>query len=207
MKLNKNQIIILGAGGHAKVIASSLLRQRKKNILFVSEKVQKNSYFSSFKQISEKIFLASKFKNSNIYLGIGIVIKNNKRNQIIKKYLKHGLVFKKLIDKDAKIGLKVNIKDGVQILRGCQIGENVLINKNCIINTMSIIEHDVVIEENCHIAPGSIILGGAHICRDTFIGAGSIILQGVKIGSNSIIAAGSIVNKNLPKKSYHLMKK
>lgn len=72
---------------------------------------------------------------------------------------------------------------------------------------MSIIEHDVVIEENCHIAPGSIILGGAHICRDTFIGAGSIILQGVKIGSNSIIAAGSIVNKNLPKKSYHLMKK
>jgi UDP-perosamine 4-acetyltransferase len=207
MKKKSKANVILGAGGHAKVILSSLLRLGKKVDYLIDDKIKLDSYFENYKSINEKNFFSFKDNNVNIFLGIGITTKKNNREKIIKKFKNKGLIFKQVIDKDVKLGLNIKIMSGAQIMRGCHIGENVLINQNSIINTMSIIEHDVEIGENSHVAPGSIILGGVKIGKNTFIGAGSIIFQGVKIGADSIIAAGSIVSKNLENKSFFMKKK
>lgn len=207
MKKKSKANVILGAGGHAKVILSSLLRLGKKVDYLIDDKIKLDSYFENYKSINEKNFFSFKDNNVNIFLGIGITTKKNNREKIIKKFKNKGLIFKQVIDRDVKLGLNIKIMSGAQIMRGCHIGENVLINQNSIINTMSIIEHDVEIGENSHVAPGSIILGGVKIGKNTFIGAGSIIFQGVKIGADSIIAAGSIVSKNLENKSFFMKKK
>ena len=207
MKKKIKTNVILGAGGHAKVILSSLLRLGLKVDYLIEDKIKHDSYFEKYEFLNEKKFLSFRNNNINLFLGIGITVKENNRKKIIKKFKNKGLIFKQVIDKDVKLGLNVKIMEGVQIMRGCHIGENVEINQNSVINTMSIIEHDVEIGENSHIAPGSIILGGAKIGKNTFVGAGSIILQGIKIGTDSIIAAGSIVNKNLENKSFFIKKK
>ena len=96
MNAKKKINIIIGAGGHTKVIMSSLLRSKKKNFYLIDDKIKKKSYLSKYKNINEKKFLLRKNKNLDLYLGIGITIKDNKRTKVIKRYLKSGFTFKKL---------------------------------------------------------------------------------------------------------------
>lgn len=94
------------------------------------------------------------------------------------------------------------------------IGNNVSINRGCILNAAG----EISILDDVLIGPEVIIYSQNHIYKsleikineqgyikssvlikeNVWIGARSIILPGVKIGCNSIIGAGSIVTKDVP---------
>ena len=48
-------------------------------------------------------------------------------------------------------------------MHGAIIQPGARIGNNCIINTNSVIEHDVVVEDNCHISTKAIINGNSVI--------------------------------------------
>ena len=91
------------------------------------------------------------------------------------------------------------------------IGENVFINYNCIMLSMSkiTIGNNVLIGPNVVLTPAthSISASKRHngagyaedivISDDVWIGANSVICPGVKIGKGAIIAAGAVVNKSV----------
>ncbi len=90
------------------------------------------------------------------------------------------------------IGKSVWIHDGVKIGANAQIGNNVVIRFNSIIN------HDNVIEDFVFISPGVVLAGRVRIKRNTFIGSGAVVLPNKTIGENSIVGAGSVVIKDIP---------
>lgn len=99
------------------------------------------------------------------------------------------------------------------------IGDNVSINRNCVINAGG----GVFIHNNVLIGPNVIIYSQNHKFRDiskpiidqgysrkkvvieegVWIGAGCIILPGVNIGKNSIIPAGSVIRNDVPKSTIY----
>ena len=89
------------------------------------------------------------------------------------------------------------INEGTIVMHITNIGPNASVGRNCIINTGSIIEHDVKIGDHCHIATGCKINGNVSISNNCFIGSGSIIKEGVKIQSGKIIPMGSVIKKNV----------
>ena len=68
---------------------------------------------------------------------------------------------------------------------------------NTIVNTGSIIEHEVRIGDNSHIAPHATVCGRTEIGNNVFCGAGSVIINNVKVCDDVIIGAGAVVKEDI----------
>ncbi len=77
--------------------------------------------------------------------------------------------------------------NGVIIMHGCKIGENVLVN------TGAQIDHECIIGDHCVRSPGAILCGNVTLGEECEIGAGSIIVQGVSLSAFTRVPAGSLV--------------
>ena len=78
-------------------------------------------------------------------------------------------------------------------MHGSIINAGSKIGDHNILNSKSLIEHDVEIGNFCHLATGTIINGHCKINDDTFIGSGSVLKQGIIIKKKSLIAMSSII--------------
>lgn len=198
------EIVIIGAGGHAKVIIDIIL-QRKKNLN--DNLLIKGILDDSFSENEEKdlfgIPIIGKVNkvlelSSNIYYVIAIG-NNGIRKKISQNYKK--LKYITLIHPRAIIGENVSIGIGTVLMAGSIINSHTKIGKHCIINTGSIIEHDNIIEDYVHISPNVTLCGGVSIGQKSWIGAGATLIQGIKIEEKCIVGAGSVVIRNIKKMS------
>lgn len=86
---------------------------------------------------------------------------------------------------------------GVAIMRGAVVSTDVALADLVIVNGGAVIEHDCVIEEAAHVAPGCALGGGVVVGKRTLVGIGSSVIPRVKIGSDVIVGAGSAVVRDV----------
>ena len=192
------KIIIIGGGGHAKVIISIL---RKMNSYIIEGYIDKKKSgdligipYLGADQLLPKLF--DKGIN-NAVLGIGQIKSSIPRKNIYKNLIKIGYNLPPIISPDSIINEGVNIDIGTVIMDGSIIGCCSNIGKLCIINTNSSIDHDCQISDFTHIAPGVTISGNVKVGKNVLIGTGANIIQNIEIANNSIISAGSCVLKSI----------
>ncbi len=192
--MSKN-VIILGAGGHAKVIADIIEKSGDKIIGFLDNKDElQNNIIYNNKKVIGKIDRETTEKYRNEYyfiIGIGC---NKIRKDIANKY---NLNWYTAIHPNAIIANEVQINEGSVIMAGAIINVSTKIGKHCIINTKSSIDHDNLLEDFVHISPGATLAGTVHIKEGTWIGAGATIINNIIVEKNNIIGAGSLVIKNI----------
>ena len=193
-------VIILGAGGHAKVVISTLLLLRKQVIgITEADKQKQGDYISKIPILGDDEAIL-KYKPDEIELvnGIGSIGLPESRMELFQKFKKRGYNFASIIHPSALIMNDVEIKEGVQIMAGVIIQTGCSIGVNTIINTGSIVDHDCKVDDHIHIAPGVTISGGVHIGSITHIGTAATIIQGLDIGENCVVGAGAVVINNIP---------
>ena len=195
----KNFNILIGAGGHAKVILDILSSKQIKIDLIVAPKIDKS--YEPFKKIehheNDDKVLDYQATEVSLINGLGFIPGDNKRKYIYEKFTDIGYKFLTIISNDAIISETATICNGVQIFPGSIINANSYVGSNSIINSGSIIGHDSKMGDNSHIAPGATIAGNVVCEDDVFIGAGATIINDLLIGRGSLIGAGSMVNKNI----------
>ena len=193
-----NSIIIVGAGGHARVVIDAV-RLNKLDIhgiidINYSEKSERiNGYplvggFDYLDHINPK--------NYDIVIAIG---DNDKRDKYFSKVVKLGFNLPNIAHPTSILSKYVTIGKGVFINSGVIINSMARIGDNTIINTGAIIEHEVIIGKNCHICPGVKLTGRVHIGRNTFIGIGTSVIDHIMINENVTIGAGSVIINNIDK--------
>lgn len=194
-------IVIIGAGGHAKVIADIILKREelldeKINIIgFLDDGYKKLEYKDIFDIpiLGDTTLIKDLEKEYSYIIGIG---NNEIREKISSKFM--NLRYHTAIHPSAIIGKDVSIGEGTVVMANVVINSGTTIGKHCILNTGSILEHDNIIENCCHISPNSTLCGTVRVEKNTWIGAGSVIIQNKKIGENSVIGAGSVIIKDIP---------
>ena len=188
------QIIMLGAGGHGKVLhalanAAGLKIQGVCDPLLSREEITTWRGIPTFEEKEIKnLFIP---KTTLLINGIGYLGEYNRRKFLFNQYKSIGYNFLSLIHPQAWIADDVSISEGVQIMAGVIIQSDCKIRENSIINTRSCIDHDCEIGGHAHGAPGCTICGNVTIGDSVFIGAGSIIVNGRHIAKESFIKAGS----------------
>ena len=197
--MKNKPIIIMGAGGHAKVVANILKLSGRKVLGFVAPDLKTGSDLFGKKFLGNDTEI-SRHNSDEIELanGIGSLSGKDERWKLIDEMRKQGYKFSTIIHPNSLISSDVYLDEGVQIMAGVIIQPGTKIGRNSIINTGSIVDHDCKISENCHIAPGVILNGGVTVGKNTHIGTGSSVIQSITIGSNSSIAAGSVIYKDVP---------
>ncbi len=187
---NSNELIIIGAGGHAKSVAS-IAKSLNFNVI---------GYLDDFSNAS---YVIGKLSNINLYkhlpfaFGIGGINNLIYRFEILQNLKKFWHLFINLISPYALCSENLKIGIGNTIHPFVFINSDVQIGNFCIINTRATIEHDCIIGDNVHISTSAVLNGNVKIGNHVFIGSGSLIKNNVQIADNIIIGMGSVVLNDL----------
>lgn len=189
------KLLILGAGGHGKVVAEiASLMGLWEEISFLDDR--KSLYdvigFKVIGRFDDYMRFREEFTDAFVAIG---------NNQLRIKWLnaleQAGFKIPILKHPLSIISPTSHIEPGVVVMPGAVINASTKIGRGCIINTSSSIDHDSILEEGVHISPGA-HLGGAVLvgtCSWICIGAG--ISNNIRIGKHSVVAAGSVVIEDI----------
>ncbi len=193
-------IIILGAGGHTKVLIDVLQRRSTKLLGITDPDPKKIGKSILGVPVIGDDYVITFYNNETIELvnGIGMVANKKLRQQIFYSFKNLGYSFTSVIHDSAIISSDVELYEGVQIMAGAIIQPGCKIGINSTINSRASIDHDTFIGAHVHIAPGVTVSGGVQIGDGTLIGTGATIIQGINIGAYSIVAAGAVVIRDVP---------
>lgn len=192
--VDEKRIVIVGAGGHAKVVLSTALAQGETVVGFIDDNpALSHATFQGYPVLGNTTFLSSPSFAHNIVLALG---KNAIRREMAKRG--HAMRWKTLVHPHAYVHPSVQLGVGTVVFAGAVIQPDVKIGDHCIVNTGATIDHDCVIGDYAHLAPGVHLAGNVRIDEGTFLGIGSVVIPGTTIGSWVTVAAGGVVVKNVP---------
>ncbi len=190
------KILIIGAGGHAKVIADILLQNGEYKICGLIDKNMQNGFWGipvlGNDDSLEDIYRRGLTDCAVVALGNGRL-----RESITKRILDIGYRTIRVISRYAVLSSRCKIGEGTVIMPGAVINAEVEIGDGCIINTNASVDHEVKIGEYTHVAPGCAISGSVEIGRQCLIGTGSRIVDKIRIADYVTVGAGAAVVSNI----------
>ncbi|MDV7137750.1 acetyltransferase [Maribacter sp. TH_r10] len=190
LEFTKKKTIVLGAGGHGKVVASILIQNEIDVFGFYddNEEYQGKSFMGI--PVLGKISDLKSDKNVHAIIAIG---DNSRRKELAQKfdfYWINAIHPFTSIDPSAKIGVGNVICAGVIIQRGSRLG-----NHN-IVNTKTSLDHDCTVTNYCHMASAN-VAGSVNLKEGAFLALNSSVLPNLNIGEWSIVGAGAVVIKDI----------
>lgn len=190
----RNTLVIIGAGGHGKVLADiAKLLDKWDSILFLDDNQENKSVAG--------INVAGKLSNISVYkenADFIVAIGNNKiREKIQFDLMTHNYSITTLIHPSAIIAQDVKIGLGSVIMAGSVINSSSSIGNGCIINTSSSVDHDSTIGDYVHLSPGVRVAGTVGIGRRSWLGIGSVVSNNINICPDCLIGAGAVVIQNI----------
>ncbi|UFJ40049.1 acetyltransferase [Brevibacillus humidisoli] len=194
-----NPVIVIGGGGHAKVLIDSLQAQLIPILGFtdISDKQGKTVLDVPFLGSDDQIY---RYSPSEVELvnGIGSVVDASSRRQVFEAFKQRGYRFAAVIHPSAIVSRYAQLGEGVQVMAGAIIQPGTVIGANTILNTKASLDHDCHIGQHVHVAPGATLCGQVRVEDHAHVGAGATVLQGVTIGQASIVGAGAVVTQSVP---------
>jgi len=193
-------VIILGGGGHAKVLIEAL-RVAGVTILGIADAdpAKRNTFVMGIAVLGDDTVLERHAPGSVLLVnGLGSVERPTKRAVIFDAFVAKGYSFATVIHPSAVIAADVTMEQGVQVMAGAVIQPGCDIGANTIVNTRVTVDHDCNLAKHVHLAPGVVLSGDVTVGEGTHIGAGATIIQGIRVGARVLIGAGSLVTKNMP---------
>ncbi|MCS5712334.1 NeuD/PglB/VioB family sugar acetyltransferase [Candidatus Berkiella aquae] len=189
-------LIIIGAGGHAAVLAEIIKLRNLPVVGVVALNEQEIKGYPEYPYLGKDEEI-DEYDPATIQLvnavGAVSVEKNAIREQLFHQFTQKGYHFATLIHPSAVVASTATFKEGAQIMAGAIIQPNVVIGHNTIINTGASIDHDCEIGDNVHIAPRATLSGNIKVGNKTHIGVGATLIQGITVGDEAMICAGAIV--------------
>lgn len=193
------QVVIIGAGGHAQVIADIIQESGDIVYGFLDDNLKKETVIAN----DERLKVIGDF-NTRFTLPIThpelefiIAIGDNKRRKEIAEKNVPNMKYYTAIHPSANIGINVSIGEGTVIMANACINASANIGKHCIINTGAIIEHDNQLEDYVHISPNATLCGTVKVGELTHIGAGATVKNNINIISHCTVGAGAVVVKDI----------
>ncbi|PZG43574.1 acetyltransferase [Listeria ivanovii] len=185
------QVILVGDGGHSKVVQECLMQQKEYTIIGTLD----NNY-TTYEKVDEQFRAPftdyEKYKADDVYWFIAIG-NNNTRATIAEKL--GNVSYATIIHPTAVISQKSVLEQGSIVMPHAIIQPAAIIRKHVIVNTAAIIEHDVIIDEYAHISPRATITGGVKIGVCVHVGA-AVVTPQVSLGDYSTIGAGAVVTRD-----------
>ncbi|RMD85132.1 MAG: acetyltransferase [Candidatus Dadabacteria bacterium] len=184
--VSMEELIVIGAGGHASVVIDAVEKQGRYSIVGIVDKSKRGEYLG-YDILGDETALTG-YPETYLVIAIGDNwIRKNISDRV------RGFPFATIIHPSANIARDVKIGHGTVVLPGATVNTGATIGRHCIINTGAIIEHDCIVEDYAAVQPGAVLGGNSTLGLCSVIGIGASVIHGINIGDNSVIGAGSTV--------------
>lgn len=170
----KQKIVIIGAGGHGKVVADAVIAQKTYELvgfvdtsLPVGEKI-----LNDFCVIEQKASVSELKGKADVFI---VAVGNNTVRQKVYDLALQTLQPAIVIHPSAIIGSEVSIGKGSVVLANSVINASSKIGKNTIINAGVIVDHDCTIGDHIHVSSGTIVGSNSSIENEVTTSIGGVI--------------------------------
>jgi len=195
-------LLILGAGGHAKVVAETALSSGvASSIAFLDDRCTGPDQLphplgwpviGPLANALNPTFL-DRFPAAAVAIG-----QSRPRLDWIEKLQHVGYALPVLIHPTAWLSPSAQVGPASVVFAQAAVQAQASIGSGAILNTGSSVEHDVRIADGVHLCPGSRLAGGVQVGTRSWMGIGSSVIQQVRIGADVTVGAGAAVVRDLP---------
>ena len=189
--MNDKALLIIGCGGHSKVVTDIANLNGFDRINYLCEKENISNF------LNKKVYRKIDENFSGFYfVAIG---DNFLREKIYKQFkISHPAAkLTNLIHPKSSLSENISLGKGIAIMTNSAINPECEIGDGVIINTGSSVDHECKLDAFSSIAPGVTVGGKVQIGLRSSIGIGSVIKHGVIVGKDTVLGASSLLLKNL----------
>ncbi len=197
-------IIILCAGGHARVVIDVMRRSgHAVNALADNNSVLHGTELDDVPIIGGDANVLARDPESVVLINaLGNAPKTGdaaltRRRTLFEMFNSKGYTFLQVLSSEASVSERAGLGEGCHVITGAIIHPGCVIGANTIINTGAQLDHDCQIGDHSHIAPGAVLGGAVHIGQGCHVGAGAVVVQGISVGDGAVIGAGAVVVKDV----------
>jgi sugar O-acyltransferase (sialic acid O-acetyltransferase NeuD family) len=193
------RVVIVGAGGHAQVIADAILSRSCPGVDltlagFLDDNPDLRGSLLLGARVLGSIGQLGEVEHDAIVLGIG---DNTIRARLFTQLQWRGRQFVSVVHQRATLAADVQLGAGTVVFAGAVVNTGSIIGPNVIINTGATVDHHTQIGAHAHIAPGVHLGGAVSVGVGTLVGIGSSVMPGRSIGDWATVGAGAVVTKNV----------
>jgi len=194
-----DEIILIGAGGHARACIDVIELAGQYKIAGLVEKDESNCEENLGYPIigTDEDLRNLRKKYQYALITVGQIKLAATRVQLFDMLndLKYKLPV--IVSPRAHLSQHSEVGDGTIIMHDVIVNANAKIGRNCIINNKVLIEHDATVGNHSHVATGAIVNGEVTVGRECFIGSGAVTKQSISIDNNCVIGAGAVIKTDI----------
>jgi len=196
--MTERPFIILGGGGHARVLASTI-RQLGRQILGYTDPSSNASLAGDVKYLGVDETL-QEYASDEVVLavGLGSTRDTTHRGRLFDETHSEEFDFPPVIHPQAFVADEAVLAEGAQVMAGAVVQPGTRIRENVIVNTNASVDHDCDIRRDVHVAPGATISGDVILEEGVHVGTGASIVQEIRVGEQSTVGAGAVVVEDVP---------
>lgn len=188
------RLIIIGAGGHGRVVASAAKAAGIDIFAFVDSDPS-GEYVNDIPVYNSlgNALAENEFETPHFIIAIG---DNKIRAAEYSHAIAAGLTPASIIHPSAVVSDSAYIAPGSFIAAQVVVNPDASVGENVIVNTAAIVEHDCVIGAHAFISPAAVLCGNVRVGAHSFISANATLVPNVKVGEHVLVAAGAVVTKS-----------
>lgn len=188
--LDGQAVAVLGGGGHAKVVISTLRSAGYDVWGVLDDDPEKLGESLLGVEVVGRI---DALRGRPAVIGVG----SNAARRAIAARLP-GQAWVCAVHSTAEVDTSVRLGPGTIVFAGVVVQPDTVIGAHVIVNTGATVDHDCVLGDFVHIAPGCHVAGGVQIGEGAFLGIGSAVIPGIRIGAWATVGAGAVVVEDVP---------
>lgn len=190
-------LLVVGAGGHGKVVADAALLQGGWNKLAFLDDAHPAIERAVGLTVLGKTELAARLLAD--YPDAVVAIGNaDIRLDLLEQLARAGFHLPVIRHPGATVSPHARVGAGSVIFAQGVINADAQLGEGCIVNTAATVDHDCALAAGVHVAPGAHVGGGVRVGTKTWIGIGSCVREYICIGEHVTIAAGAAVVSDVP---------
>ena len=158
------RLIIVGAGGHAKVVAETAQLAGYSIVGFVDHNPDLQGHCLLGLPVlgDERALARDEYSDCFVVIAIG---DNRDRENAARRLAKQGPQYATIVHPSAVLSSSAKLGIGSVVFAGAVVNSSATIGEHCILNTQACVEHDCVIDSFVHVSPGACLAGGCRIGR------------------------------------------
>ena len=193
--MQKLRLVILGSGGHAKVIAEIFEESSTYDIIGYTSLSATVPLFD-YPYLGTDDALPTLFA-SGITHAFPAIGSNRIRHRMLTELLALGFALPNAISRHAIVSPRTTLGSAIAIMPGAIVNVDSVLGDGAILNTACSVDHDGHIGTCAHIAPGAHLAGNVTVGDGAFLAAGSCAVPGMKIGAWATVGAGGVVIRDI----------
>lgn len=186
-------LTIIGAGGHAKVVAGTATACGHELAGFVDDDPATWTSTLFGVAVAGPLDIMLRRVVGPAVMGIG---DNDARLQISRRF--PSLEWVTLVHPTSWAHDSVALGSGTVVFAGVVVQPDARIGTHVILNTASSVDHDCAISDYVHLAPGVHLAGHVRVETGAFLGIGAVVIPRVTIGEWAVVGAGAVVTRDVP---------